>query len=219
MFPVSDVIPSRTTPVVTLGLIAVTAIVFLCELQLDLLNRQALVSTLGVVPAAVSWPAAFTSPFLHAGWIHLATSLVYAWIFGGNVEDAFGRVRFFLFYVACGSVAAVVHVAAHPGSVVPMVGAGGAVAGVMGAYLVLYPRSRVLTVVLVPFFLELVEIPALFFLGVWFLLQLFTGVGSIGVEAADGPSAFWSQIAGFTAGAIVGAYSRFSAAVLRRYWR
>lgn len=219
MFPVSDVIPSRTTPIVTLCLIAVNATAFLYELQLDAARLQALVSTLGVTPAAFAWPSAFTSLFLHAGWLHLGSNLLYLWIFGANVEDAFGRGRFLLFYVACGAIAAAAQVGTHLWSTVPMIGASGAVAGVMGAYLVLYPRSRVLTAIFLVVYLDLIEIPAVFFLGIWFLLQLFSGVGSIGTDAADGAIAFWAHIAGFATGVACGAYSRFGAASLRRYWR
>ena len=219
MFPVSDVIPSRATPIVTLGLIALSSIVFLCELPLDAIRLQAFVNRLGVIPAAFAWPALLTGPLLHIGWIHLGLNLLCLWIFGANVEDAFGRGRFLLFYVACGALAGGAYVAAHPWSAVPMIGASGAVAGVMGAYLVLYPRSRVLTVVVAILYLDLIEIPAVFFVGLWFLFQLFSGVGSIGAVAADGAHAFTAQIAGFVTGAICGALARFAGASLGRYWR
>ena len=210
MFPVSDVIPSRTTPVVTIALIALNVIAFVFELTLDDRELQQLVTSLGVVPAAFSWPAVLSSMFLHAGWLHVGGNMLYLWIFGDNVEDRLGHVRFVLFYLVCGAVAALGQVAASPSSMVPMIGASGAVAGVMGAYFVMYPQSRVLTAVFIVFFLDLIEIPAIFFLGIWFLMQLFSGVGSIGVNAADAGVAFWAQIAGFVVGAAVGAVWRLA---------
>lgn len=218
MFPVSDVIPSRTTPVVTIGLMALNAALFAYELQLDNPALHRLFVTLGLQPADFSWPAVLTSQFLHAGWLHAICNLVYLWIFGGNVEQAFGRSAFLVFAVACGALAALVHAVAHPWSTAPFVGAGGAVAGIMGAYLVLYPRSRVLAAVLVPLYLDVVEIPAVFFVGLWFVLQLFSGVGSLGAHAADGALALWAHGAGFATGVICGAYARFGAGSLHRYW-
>lgn len=218
MFPVSDVIPSRTTPLVTFGLIALTAAAFFYELHLDEGELRALVRIHGVTPADFWWLAVATSLFLHAGWVHVGANMLYLWIFADNVEDVFGHGRFLLFYFACGAAAAAAQVAIHPWSTVPMIGASGAVSGVIGAYLILYPRSRVLTAVFIVRSLDLIEIPAVFFLGIWFLVQLFSGVGSIGAETADGAAAFWAHVAGFLTGVICGAYSRFGAASLRRYW-
>ena len=217
MFPVSDVIPSRTTPVVTIALIAVNAAAFVYELYLG--DRiGSFVRTFGLVPAMFSWPAILTSMFLHQGWIHFLGNVLYLWIFGDNVEDRLGRVRYLLFYVFCGTVAALAHTVAHPASRLPMIGASGAIAGVMGAYFVLFPHSRVLTAVFLVVFLDLVEIPAIFFLGVWFLMQLFNGVGSLGMEAADAGVAFWAHIGGFGVGALVGFLSRVRLASRSRYW-
>lgn len=204
MFPVSDVIPSRTTPYVTIGLIGLNALAFLYELQLSDAALQQVVMERGVVPAAFNWPSVLTSMFLHGGWVHFLGNMLYLWIFGDNVEDRLGHGMYVLFYAGCGAVAALSQVAVHPDSTIPMVGASGAVAGVMGAYFVLYPRSRVLTAVFIVFFIDLVEIPALFFLGIWFLMQLFSGVGSVGVEAAEGGVAFWAHVAGFVAGTATG---------------
>jgi membrane associated rhomboid family serine protease len=162
----------------------------------------------GVVPADVSWASLVTSQFLHAGWVHFLGNMLYLWIFGDNVEDRLGHAAFLGFYLACGALAAFGHVQANPGSDVPLIGASGAVAGVMGAYFLLYPRSRILTAVFLVVYLDLVEIPALYFLGIWFLLQLFSGVGSIGADIADGTVAFWAHIVGFTAGAALGAIVR-----------
>jgi rhomboid family protein len=218
MFPVSDVIPSRTTPYVTVGLIALNALAFLYELQLSVHELQVVAMLYGVVPADFTWPTVLTSMFLHGGWMHFLGNMLYLWIFGDNVEDRLGHFGYLLFYLACGSVAALGQVAVNPLSTLPMIGASGAIAGVMGAYFVLYPRSRVLTAVFVVVFMDLIEIPAIFFLGIWFLMQLFSGVGSIGARAADGGVAFWAHVAGFLTGTVAGLLWRLREASQRRYW-
>ncbi|CAN5641075.1 rhomboid family intramembrane serine protease [soil metagenome] len=219
MFPVSDVIPSRTTPYVTMGLIAVNTVAFFYEFRMTPGELQALVNSYGVVPAAAfNWPTLVTSLFLHAGWVHFLGNMLYLWIFGDNVEDRLGHAGFLLFYVCCGAVAASGHLVAHAASDVPLIGASGAVAGVMGAYFVLYPRSRVLTAVFLVVFLDLIEIPAVYFLGLWFLMQLFSGVGSIGADIADGTVAFWAHIAGFVAGALTGLLLRTRRGAAAGYW-
>jgi membrane associated rhomboid family serine protease len=200
MFPVSDVIPSRTTPFVTIALIAVNAIVFLLELSLGERELQQVVEAFGVVPTSFTWPTAVSSLFLHGGWVHVVGNMLYLWIFGDNVEDRLGHARYLLFYLFCGAAAALGQTLTDPFSTVPMIGASGAVAGVMGAYFVFYPQSRVLTAVFLLVFLDVVEIPAIYFLGVWFLMQLFNGVGSIGAETATGDVAFWAHVVGFAVG-------------------
>jgi membrane associated rhomboid family serine protease len=218
MFPVSDVIPSRTTPVVTISLIALTIVAFLYELQLEAPAVQQFIDTHGVRPAAFAWPSLVTSVFLHAGWVHVATNVLYLWLFGGNVEGVFGHGRFLLFYAGCGAVAGLAVLFVSPSSTLPLIGASGAVAGVMGAYLVLYPGSRILTAAFVLTSVDLIEIPAVFFLAVWVLVQLFNGVGSVGAATAPEAAAFWTHIAGFITGGLCGAYSRFRRGGLRRYW-
>lgn len=218
MFPVSDVIPSRTTPYVTVGLIAVNALAFVYELQLSRPELQVFTQVFGVVPAYFSWPTVLTSMFLHAGWMHVLGNLLYLWIFGDNVEDRLGHLGYLGFYLFCGAAAALGQVAANPNSMVPTIGASGAIAGVMGAYFVLYPRSRVLTAVFLVVFMDLVEIPAIFFLGIWFMMQLFSGVGSLGTHAADGGVAFWAHVGGFVTGVMVGLLWRAREASRRRYW-
>jgi membrane associated rhomboid family serine protease len=209
MFPLSDVIPSRTTPVVTIGLIAANVLVFFYQIVLAPVALEQFVATYAVIPAWFWWPSLFTSQFLHSGWMHILWNMVYLWIFGDNVEDRLGHVRYLLFYLGAGAVAAVLQILFNPFSGVPMLGASGAIAGVMGAYFVLYPQSRVLTAIFVVIFFDLVEIPALFFLGIWFLLQLISGVGSLGVSnAAGGGTAFWAHIGGFVVGVAVGAVLR-----------
>jgi membrane associated rhomboid family serine protease len=218
MFPVSDVIPSRTTPYVTLALISLNALAFLFELTLDQYQLQMVVESYGVVPALFSWPTILTSMFLHGGWLHVFGNMLYLWIFGDNVEDRFGHATYLLFYVFAGAAAAIGQAATNPLSTVPLVGASGAIAGVMGAYFVLYPHSRVLTAVFIVFFLDLIEIPAIFFLGIWFLMQLFSGVGSIGARAADGGVAFWAHVVGFASGALVAGVWRLAEQSRRERW-
>jgi membrane associated rhomboid family serine protease len=209
MFPISDVIPSRTTPVVTIALIAINAIVFLYQVTLPDVDLELFVGTYGLIPAWFSWTALITSQFLHAGWMHVIGNMLYLWIFGDNVEDRLGHAPFILFYLGSGAAAAVLQTLFDPFSNVPMVGASGAIAGVMGAYFVLYPHSRVLTAVFLVIFFDIIEIPAIFFLGVWFLMQLLSGVGSLGAgHAAGGGTAFWAHIGGFVVGALIGAVLR-----------
>lgn len=218
MFPVSDVIPSRTVPYVTVGLIGVNALVFLYEFQLTDRELQAVADSLGVLPSAFRWHTLVTGMFLHTGWVHVLGNMLYLWIFGDNVEDRLGHGAYLVFYLATGAAAALGHVMVHPLSNIPLIGASGAVAGVMGAYFVLYPRSRVLTAVFIVFFMDLIEIPALFFLGIWFLMQLFSGVGSIGAETADGGVAFWAHVAGFAVGGAAGVVQRMLEARRPAYW-
>src|SRR5204863_4391696 len=202
MFPVSDVIPSRTTPFVTVGLIALNALVFLYELQLSRPELQLFVQIFGVVPAGFTWTSLLTSMFLHEGWMHLLGNMLYLWIFGDNVEDQLGHFGYLLFYLGSGAAAALGQVMVSTGSTIPMIGASGAIAGVMGAYFVLYPHSRVLT--LIPWiFLQVVELPAIVLLGFWFLMQLFSA-GAIAVTASThgGGVAFAAHVAGFVMGMI-----------------
>jgi rhomboid family protein len=218
MFPVSDVIPSRTTPVVTIGLIVLNLAAFVFELTLTDRELQAFVQSYGVVPADLTWPSIVTSMFLHGGWLHVLGNMLYLWIFGDNVEDRMGHGRFLLFYLGCGAAASLGQAALTPSSVVPMVGASGAIAGVMGAYFVLFPQSRVLTAVFIVFFMDLIEIPAIFFLGIWFLMQFFSGVGSIGADSASGGVAFWAHVVGFAAGVLAGVWWRTGESRRRERW-
>jgi membrane associated rhomboid family serine protease len=205
MIPIRDVIPSRTTPYVTVAFIVLNALVFLYELSLPDRLRQQFVASYGLVPAEFSWIALFTSMFLHAGLLHVGGNMLYLWIFGDNVEDRMGHGRFVVFYLLCGTAAATAQTAMVPDSPVPMVGASGAIAGVMGAYFLLYPQSRVVMLVPLIVVFHIIEVPAIFFLGIWFVMQFLSGVGSIATAAGDqGGVAFWAHVAGFAAGAIGG---------------
>ena len=200
MIPLRDVIPSRTTPVVTTALIAINVLVFLYQWSLGPDDGTRFIFTWGLVPAYFSWVTVLTSMFLHGGFLHVGGNMLYLWIFGDNVEDRLGHGRFVAFYLLCGVAAALAQMFVSPSSQVPLVGASGAIAGVMGAYYVMYPHSRIVT--LIPFFfLQVVEVPAIFFLGIWFLMQFLNGVGSIAqVEAGTGGVAFWAHVAGFVTG-------------------
>ena len=202
MIPLRDVIPSRTTPYITVTIIAVNALVFVFELRLPLTDRARFIEVYGIVPASVGSLSLLTSMFLHGGWLHFLGNMLYLWIFGDNVEDRVGHGRFIVFYLTCGLAATLAQVVSNPTSVVPIVGASGAIAGVMGAYFVLFPRSRVLTLLPLFIFWELIEVPAILFLGFWFLLQLLSGVGSVGAGQDVSGIAFWAHIAGFATGAV-----------------
>jgi rhomboid family protein len=202
MLPVRDVIPSQTVPVATIGLIAINGFVFLHEFSLVAHSPAALdafIETYGFLPAAFTIPTIFTSMFLHGSWMHLFGNMLSLWIFGDNVEDRLGHGRYVLFYLLCGVIATLAHYFSDPASQIPTVGASGAIAGIMGAYFVLYPHSRVL--LWVPIFF-LFEVPAVFFLGFWFLTQLLSGVTSgLAASGQVGGVAFWAHVAGFVAGA------------------
>jgi membrane associated rhomboid family serine protease len=204
VIPLRDVIPSRTTPVVTISLVVLNSLVFLYQLTLGE-RVEEFVYTFGLVPANFSWISVFTSMFLHGGFLHVAGNMLYLWIFGDNVEDRMGHGRFLAFYLLCGITAALAQTIIVPDSPVPMVGASGAIAGVMGAYFVLYPHSRIVTLLPIFIFWQVIEVPAIFFLGVWFVMQFLSGVGSIarvtGGEPAGGV-AFWAHVAGFAAGLV-----------------
>jgi membrane associated rhomboid family serine protease len=201
VIPLRDIIPSRTRPLVTIGLIVVNVIVFLYELSLGQ-GVDAFTLYYGLVPAAFSWVTVFTSMFLHGSFLHVAGNMLYLWIFGDNVEDRMGHGRFLVFYLLCGVAAALAQTITMPDSTVPMVGASGAIAGVMGAYFVLYPRSRIVTLVPLFFFFQVIEVPAILFLGIWFLMQFVSGIGSIvsTIGRGGGGVAFWAHVAGFVAG-------------------
>jgi membrane associated rhomboid family serine protease len=201
MIPLRDVIPSRTRPGVTIGLIVLNVLVFLFQVMLSDRTQEIFVYTFAVVPAHFSLVDVFTAMFVHAGLAHLTGNLLFLWIFGDNVEDRLGHGRFVMFYLLCGFVAAFAQTALDPESTVPMVGASGAIAGVMGAYLVLYPHSRVL--MLFPFPPILFELPAALFLGFWFVLQFLNGLSSLPVlqtNQISGGIAFWAHVAGFACG-------------------
>jgi membrane associated rhomboid family serine protease len=212
MLPLSDHNPRRTVPVVTVLLIAVNVLMFFWEISLGpRLERQLI--AISFIPKRFWLPGyllpniatMFVSMFLHGGFLHIASNMLYLWIFGDNIEDRLGHFRYLLFYLLCGVVAALAHAFANPNSAMPAIGASGAIAGVLGGYLILYPHARVTTLIPIFFFITIREIPAILVLGLWFVLQLFSGVGSLGVPAAQdvGGVAYFAHIGGFVAGMIL----------------
>ena len=201
MIPLRDVIPSRTTPFVTVTIIVFNSVAWLFELSLSHDDLREFLMIFGVVPGAFVWPTLITSMFLHGGWSHFIGNMLYLWIFGDNVEDRFGHGRYLVFYLLAGIVAALGHIMMDSSSMLPTIGASGAIAGVMGAYFVMYPHSRVLTLLPLFIFWELIEVPAILLLGFWFLMQLFSA-GTIAMTASTegGGVAFMAHVAGFVFG-------------------
>jgi membrane associated rhomboid family serine protease len=202
MIPLRDVIPSRTTPYITVTIIVLNALAWFLELSLPRDVLPLFLQMYGVVPAQLHVLTLLTSMFLHGGWMHVIGNMWYLWIFGDNVEDRVGHGRFIVFYLLCGIAAALGQIVIDPGSTLPTIGASGAIAGVMGAYFVLYPRSRVLTLIPLVIFWEVIEVPAPLLLGFWFLMQLFSA-GAIAVTSSTGGGgvAFMAHVAGFLCGA------------------
>jgi membrane associated rhomboid family serine protease len=222
MFPLKDENPTELTPYVTVTLIAINVAVWILVQQAG--TGEAFLSSLctyGAIPAGVTGGldpgqlillgsevpcqvgglgslTVLTSMFLHGGWMHLIGNMWFMWVFGNNIEDSMGHLRFIVFYLLCGVVAAAVHILTAPGSVVPTVGASGAISGIMGAYLILYPRVRVHTLFFFAIFFRVILLPAWIILGEWFFIQLLSGMGTVGAQA--GGVAFWAHIGGFVAG-------------------
>ncbi|MCB2128399.1 MAG: rhomboid family intramembrane serine protease [Rhodobacteraceae bacterium] len=221
MFPIRDHNPSLRTPFVVYALIAANIAVFMVELPYlgDERSASILFRDWALIPAAVTQSGAlqgiFTSMFLHAGLLHLAGNMLFLWIFGDNMEDQLGHLGFLIFYLACGALAAIAHVAADPLSVVPTVGASGAIGGVMGGYLLLFPRAKVDILVIFIIFFRIFTIPAFVMLGIWFALQIFSGIS---VSAASGGVAYWAHAGGFIAG-IVFALPAWLRRGARGYWQ
>ncbi len=216
MFPIRDNISTRSAPVVTKALIAVNVLVFLYELSLGP-RAEAFVFEYGVSPAKLRLFSEYPgltlqntflpflyAQFLHAGWVHLIGNVWYLWIFGDNVEDRLGHLRFLFFYLACGLAAMLVQCLYGANTAAPAIGASGAIAGVLGAYLVLFPGARILTLIPIIFVVQFVEIPALFVLGFWFLIQFLNGIASVSGSGAYAPGvAWWAHIGGFISGIVL----------------
>ena len=215
MFPISDDNPVHRTPIVTWTLIAACVLVFLWQLSLGPAGEQAIYA-LGVIPArlfghadlppelqlAPPWATVFTSMFLHGGWLHLGGNMLYLWIFGNNVEDSLSRPRYLIFYLLCGGAAALAQSLYAPQSQVPMVGASGAIAGVLGSYLIMHPRANVRVAILFFVFVRIINMPAALVLGVWFLFQIVSGA-AVPMTEDGGGVAFWAHVGGFVAGMVL----------------
>lgn len=221
MIPLKDYNPTRRFPLVSVAFIVLNVAVFILDrlsghyepLLIETARGMArtrqfvggLSADFALVPAALTshpflaWPTVFSSMFLHGNWLHIGSNMLYLWIFGNNVEDVLGRARFIIFYFTCGVVAALAQVISSPGSDIPMVGASGAVAGVMGAYLLLFPHARILTLVPIIFFVTFIEVPAFIIIGYWAFLQ-FLNANWLGGGEMRGGVAYFAHIGGFVAG-------------------
>jgi membrane associated rhomboid family serine protease len=221
MIPIKDDIPSRGYPIVNVTLIVINVVVFLFELSLGP-KLESFIRAFAVIPVKYFYSGIrledgsvilfsleeriiplFTSMFLHGGWLHLISNMLYLWIFGDNVEDRMGHFRYILFYLLCGLAAAFAHIVTNAKSDVPTIGASGAIAGVLGAYLMLYPFARVVVVIPILFFWDVIKLPALIVLGFWFVTQIFQGTLALAIEtSATGGVAWWAHIGGFVFGMI-----------------
>ena len=226
MIPIRDTIPSRRTAWVTRALVVLNVLAFAFELKQGR-ALEAFVYRFGVVPNQwmvghvsdlLDWPRLFltllTSQFLHGGFLHLGSNMWYLWIFADNVEDRLGHGRFLVLYLSSGAAAAVAQLLISPHSAIPTIGASGAIAGVLGAYFLLFPAAKIVTLVPLGFFLETIELPAFIFLGLWFLIQWAEGVTTIGQVTDMGGVAFWAHIGGFLWGMLALSTLRSS----RRSW-
>jgi membrane associated rhomboid family serine protease len=201
MIPLRSSERTYTTATVTLVLILVNVLVFAYELSLSgfMLNRFIMIY--GIVPDRLHYSSLLTSMFIHGGFLHILGNMWFLWVFGRGIEDSVGHGRFLFFYLACGLAAGAIHVLVNSSSTVPTVGASGAIAGVMGAYLIRFPRARIVTLVPIIIFITTVDIPAAFLLLYWFAIQFFSGVGSVGYsQASSGDVAWFAHIGGFLTG-------------------
>jgi membrane associated rhomboid family serine protease len=217
MFPIQDSVPSRSVPVVTRALILINVVVFFFELSLSRESIIQLFYLFGVVPARFTdpeWAASIGFPigsywsllthqFLHGGWLHIVANIWTLWIFGDNVEDRMGPLRFIIFYLVCGVLAALTQVLVTPDATIPSVGASGAIAGVLGAYLLFFPTARLIVLIPILFFPFFFELPAVIFLVLWFFIQLFGGTAMLASPQQVGGIAFWAHIGGFIAGILL----------------
>jgi membrane associated rhomboid family serine protease len=236
MIPLRDTVPSSRFPAVTVSLIVVNVLVFLMEINLSPQGLRRFFEVWGIVPICyMPYPrlparlsltcdqstyfTLFSSMFLHGGWMHIIGNMWSLWIFGDNVEDRMGRGGFLVFYLLSGLAAGAVHIVTNAASAVPTVGASGAIAGVMGAYLLLFPHSTVVTLVPIFFFLQIVEVPAVLFLGIWFLSQLFSGTLALAAAGAQaGGVAWWAHIGGFVVGVLWAVPLRRRRLLRQRRW-
>lgn len=214
MFPLRDSAPSGTFPIVTVGIIVANVVVWLLELSLGPQLNQ-FVGQYGLTPAKFIYSyklhggiitnalvPLFTSIFMHAGWMHIIGNMWFLWIFGDNVEDRLGRFNFLVFYILCGIGASLIQVLVHPTSTIPMVGASGCISGVLGAYLLSFPRARIHTLFIFFIIIRFIEIPAFMFLILWFIFQFISGAAEFG-SSEGGGVAYWAHMGGFVVGMIL----------------
>jgi len=201
MIPLRSSERTYTTATVTLVIIAINVLVFFYELSLSGWRLNYFIATRGIVPDHLNIFSLLTSMFIHGGFLHILGNMWFLWVFGRAIEDILGHLKFLVFYLACGLAAGLIHILVNASSPVPTVGASGAIAGVMGAYLIKFPRARIVTLIPIIIFITTVDIPAAFLLLYWFAIQFFSGVGSVGYsQASSGDVAWFAHIGGFLAG-------------------
>ncbi len=203
MIPLRALLLRNSTPAITLLLIAVNALIFLYEMSLPMYLRNIFIDHYALVPDRLYLPAFVSSMFLHGGWLHLIGNMWFLWVFGSHIEDAMGSGRFLIFYLISGVASAMVQFATSLGSPVPTIGASGAIAGVMGAFLILYPRVRVVTLIFIFIFVTTYDIPAALMLIYWFALQLLSGLGSLSSVTQAQNIAWFAHVGGFLAGILL----------------
>lgn len=210
MIPLRDSTRSRSFPLITIGLIMINLYIYFVQATSSRVELQSIIATYALIPAhfterlrELSWagilyPPLVTSTFLHGSWFHVLFNMLYLWVFGDNIEDKLGRFPFLLFYLLAGIGGNIAHIITNPASPIPLVGASGAVAGVLGAYFITFPRARVTSLIFILFFITIRDIPAVVFLFIWFAIQVFNGVANLGVMGST--VAYWAHIGGFVAG-------------------
>lgn len=213
MFPIHDENPAAIVPVVTYAILVVCVGAFLWQFTSSETAQHSIVYALGVIPAVIfghdelpgelvwvpTYATVFTSMFLHGGWMHLIGNMLYLWVFGNNVEASMGHVKFAVFYLVCGVAAVLAQGLPDTDSAIPMIGASGAISGILGAYMLLYPKARVTVIIPIFFILQSIKIPALYVLGIWFAMQLVSSLGA----SSDGGVAFGAHVGGFVAGMLL----------------
>ena len=212
MFPLYDENPTRITPYFTYGLIGMNVLVFLHEISLSDLQLEQFFQLYAVIPQELTinlsgeWTTLFTSQFLHGGWWHLISNMIYLWVFGNNIEDRLGHFKYLLFYLICGAIAALCQWFIGMYSTIPSLGASGAISGVLGAYLIWFPQARITTLIFLGFFVTTINIPALVIIGIFFVQNLISGFASLQAAAKmsveTGGVAYWAHLGGFIVGSI-----------------
>jgi membrane associated rhomboid family serine protease len=218
VFPLYDDNPTRITPYFTYGLIGMNVLVFLHEISLSSLQLEQFFQLYAVIPQELSinwsreWTTLFTSQFLHGGWWHLISNMVYLWVFGNNIEDRLGHFKYLLFYLTCGAIAALCQWFIGMYSAVPSLGASGAISGVLGAYLIWFPQARITTLIFLGFFITTINVPALVIIGIFFIQNLISGFASLQAAAnmsvETGGVAYWAHLGGFVVGSIFALVNR-----------
>lgn len=219
MIPLRDINPTRSRPYIAYALMGLNIAIFLYQISLNSSELEAFIKNYAVIPNDITaslageelidrevpvWLTLFSSQFLHGGLLHLGGNMLYLWVFGNNIEDVLGHVRFVIFYLSCGALAAVAQWLFSMDSQVPLLGASGAIAAIMGAYVLRFPKAEILTLLPIFIFFTVVRIPAVFFLGFWFVIQAFSGVVALEMANEGGGVAYWAHAGGFIFGALLG---------------